>query len=128
MNYIILLSLFFLISCEKNGIMKGGEYSGENTNFVKTFYIYDYITSKDIIEHSSKVASEIVGESVNYYFSHNANIPTQLLKLAPNHSKAINIVKKYSSNLKYVVSINKNNNLIFFDCSVDTISEFCGPY
>ena len=121
---LILIVVLIFISCKNDGIVIGGDYSSGN-QYIKTFYIYDYVSENDIREHASSMYPQNIGTILNYYFSHNANIPTYSLKTASSFSEAKKIIIQYSSNLKYVVSIDVFGNSQFFDCSIDTAINHC---
>ena len=128
-NRVIIFLIFLLlsISCSRKGIMEGGEYKSDNMHSIKTFYIYDYISGNDIKYHAFDIHSQNNKPLLNYYFSHNANIPTHSLNFASSYSEAENVISQYSSNLKYVVSIDDIGALQFFDCSIDSLNNYCGP-
>ena len=94
----LLLTIF---SCsDVKSIIDGGAFADPSGNSIKTFYIYDYVNLNKLNDHLRKTSSPDQSTTVNYYFSHNSNIPSSSLKYAKSIPDAKNIIKDYSESEK----------------------------
>tara|TARA_Y100000996_G_C22253859_1_gene532988 strand:- start:72 stop:437 length:366 start_codon:yes stop_codon:yes gene_type:complete len=108
-----------LTSCNKNsksGIIEQAVYIGENKNIINTFYIYDFVDSSVIKEHSQGSLHYPGSETYNYYFSHNSNIPNQELMNAKNFPEAKKIIRDYSLSIKYASKKGAESRARFVNC------------
>jgi len=123
-NYRINLTSFsvmivFLISCNKSlksGIKEQAVYIGENKNIINTFYVYDFVDSSLIRDHSLSSPHYLGSETYNYYFSHNSNIPNQELMNANSFFEAKNSIRGYSFSIKYAFRRGVEGEARFVNC------------
>ena len=104
MLYVIyfLLLVFSCDDIKSSGIISQFRFENEEFDRIHTFYIYDYVTKKQISKNSRKLKHGDGRRSFHYYFSHNANIPTAKLKHAKSLDESHEILKDYRHSLKFV--------------------------
>ena len=123
----IIIFLFFL-SCNRNsfsGIIPQTQFTNQEFDRVNTYYIYDYVSKNQLLEYSSKQVHEFGRKSVHYYFSHNANIPTDKLKYSDSIIDIRKNLKKYRHSLKFVFVKQSSEKSEIIDCFEDPSNSLC---
>ena len=111
--------ILLLASCNKNskgGIIEQAIYVGEKKNIINTIYIYDFVDSSVIREHSLGSLHYPDSETYNYYFSHNSNIPNQELMNAKSFLEAKKTIREYSFSIKYASKKEADGRVRFVNC------------
>lgn len=124
-NVLKLVTIFFVLSCDSQGIKNGGTYQSENNDRLNAFYLYDYVSEDDVLKHATSSDYELGNVTFNYYFSYNANIPSGDLLLSETIEEAINLIKSYSHSIKYAYLKNKSGVITFINCSSQPNSDIC---
>ena len=123
----ILIFLFFL-SCNRNsfsGIIPQTQFTNQEFDRVNTYYIYDYVSKGQLLEYSSKQVHQFGRKSIHYYFSHNANIPTEKLKYADSIMDIHKNLKKYRHSLKFIFVKHSSEKMEIIDCLDDPSNLLC---
>ena len=121
-------SFLFFLSCNSNsfsGIIPQTQFTNPELYRVNTYYIYDYVSKDQLIEYSSKQVHKIGQKSIHYYFSHNANIPTDKLKYSDSIMDIRKILKKYRHSLKFVFVKQASDKMEIIDCLDDPNNLLC---
>ena len=119
----LLLTIF---SCsDVKSIIDGGAFADPSGNSIKTFYIYDYVNFNKLNDHLRKTSSPNQSTTVNYYFSHNSNIPTSSLKYAKSITDAKNIIKDYCHSIKYIGLKDSLGIFTLITCADAPTNEYC---
>ena len=114
-----ILSFLFFSSCNRNsfsGIIPQTQFTNQEFDRVNTYYIYDYVSKDQLLEYSSKQVHKLGRKSIHYYFSHNANIPSDRLKYSEYIGQAQEILKNYRHSLKFVYFKDSTKNEEIIDC------------
>ena len=123
-----ILSLLFFLSCNRNsfsGIIPQTQFTNQEFDRVNTYYIYDYVSKNQLLEYSSKQVHKFGRKSIHYYFSHNANIPTDKLKYSDSIIDIRKILKKYKHSLKFVFVKRSSEKMEIIDCLDDPSNLLC---
>ena len=123
-----ILSLLFFLSCNRNsfsGIFPQTQFTNQEFDKVNTYYIYDYVSKDQLLEYSSKQVHKFGRISIHYYFSHNANIPTDKLKYSDSIIDIRKILKKYKHSLKFVFVKRSSEKMEIIDCLDDPSNLLC---
>ena len=125
--YLLFLTFIFF-SCSRNessGIIS--QYTFNDNEFVRihTFYVFDYITKKELLKNSRKQEHTDNRQSFHYYFSHNANIPMDRLKYSKSIGQAQEILKDYRHSLKFVYFKDSTENEEIIDCLSEPSNLLC---
>ena len=123
-----ILSLLFFLSCNRNsfsGIIPQTQFTNQEFDRVNTYYIYDYVSKDQLLEYSSKQVHKFGRISIHYYFSHNANIPTDKLKYSDSIIDIRKILKKYKHSLKFVFVKRSSEKMEIIDCLDDPSNLLC---
>ena len=123
-----ILSLLFFLSCNRNsfsGIFPQTQFTNQEFDKVNTYYIYDYVSKDQLLEYSSKQVHKLGRISIHYYFSHNANIPTDKLKYSDSIIDIRKILKKYKHSLKFVFVKRSSEKMEIIDCLDDPSNLLC---
>jgi len=123
-----ILSLLFFLSCNRNsfsGIIPQTQFTNQEFDRVNTYYIYDYVSKNQLLEYSSKQVHKFGRISIHYYFSHNANIPTDKLKYSDSTIDIRKILKKYKHSLKFVFVKRSSEKMEIIDCLDDPSNLLC---
>ena len=123
-----ILSLLFFLSCNRNsfsGIFPQTQFTNQEFDIVNTYYIYDYVSKDQLLEYSSKQVHKFGRISIHYYFSHNANIPTDKLKYSDSIMDIRKILKKYKHSLKFVFVKRSSEKMEIIDCLDDPSNLLC---
>ena len=119
----LLLTIF---SCrDVKSIIDGGAFTDTGGNTIKTFYIYDYVNPNKLNDHLRKTSSPDQSTTVNYYFSHNSNIPTSSLKYAKSFTDAKNIIKDYCHSIKYIGLKDSLGIFKLISCADAPMNKYC---
>ena len=119
----LLLTIF---SCsDVKSIIDGGAFADPSGNSIKTFYIYDYVNFNKLNDHLRKTSSPNQSTTVNYYFSHNSNIPSSSLKYAKSIKDAKNIIKDYCHSIKYIGLKDSLGIFTLISCADAPKNEYC---
>jgi len=119
----LLLTIF---SCsDVKSIIDGGAFADPSGNSIKTFYIYDYVNFNKLNDHLRKTSSPNQSTTVNYYFSHNSNIPSSSLKYAKSITDAKNIIKDYCHSIKYIGLKDSLGIFMLISCADAPTNEYC---
>ena len=122
------LSFLFFLSCNKNsfsGIIPQTQFTNQEFDRVNTYYIYDYVSKNQLLEYSSKQVHKFDRKSIHYYFSHNANIPTEKLKYADSIMDIHKNLKKYRHSLKFIFVKHSSEKMEIIDCLDDPSNLLC---
>ena len=123
-----ILSFLFFLSCNRNsfsGIIPQTQFTNQEFDRVNTYYIYDYVSKDQLLEYSSKQVHKFGRKSIHYYFSHNANIPTDKLKYSDSIIDIRKILKKYKHSLKFVFVKQSSEKMEIIDCLDDPSNLLC---
>ena len=123
----IIIFLFFL-SCNRNsfsGIIPQTQFTNQEFDRINTYYIYDYVSKDQLLEYSSKQVHKFGRKSIHYFFSHNANIPTDKLKYADSIIDIRKNLKKYRHSLKFVFVKQSSEKMEIIDCLDDPSNLLC---
>ena len=123
-----ILSFLFFLSCNRNsfsGIIPQTQFTNQEFDRVNTYYIYDYVSKDQLLEYSSKQAHKFGRKSIHYFFSHNANIPTDKLKYADSIIDIRKNLKKYRHSLKFVFVKQSSEKMEIIDCLDDPSNLLC---
>ena len=123
-----ILSFLFFLSCNRNsfsGIIPQTQFTNQEFDRVNTYYIYDYFSKNQLFEYSSKQVHKSGRESIHYYFSHNANIPTEKLKYADSIMDIHKNLKKYRHSLKFIFVKHSSEKMEIIDCLDDPSNLLC---
>ena len=124
-----IVSFLFLLSCNRNsfsGIIPQTQFTNQEFDRVNTYYIYDYVSKDQLLEYSSKQVHKLGRKSIHYYFSHNANIPTDKLKYSNSIMDIRKNLKKYRHSLKFViVKDSSKKKMEIIDCLDDPSNLLC---
>ena len=123
-----ILSLLFFLSCNRNsfsGIIPQTKFTNQEFDRVNTYYIYDYVSKDQLLEYSSKQVHKFGRKSIHYFFSHNANIPTDKLKYADSIIDIRKNLKKYRHSLKFVFVKQSSGKMEIIDCLDDPSNLLC---
>ena len=123
-----ILSFLFFLSCSRNsfsGIIPQTQFTNQEFDRVNTYYIYDYVSKNQLLEYSSKQVHKFGRISIHYYFSHNANIPTDKLKYSDSIIDIRKILKKYKHSLKFVFVKRSSEKMEIIDCLDDPSNLLC---
>ena len=123
----IICFLFFL-SCNRNsfsGIIPQTQFTNQEFDRVNTYYIYDYVSKDQLLEYSSKQVHKFGRKSIHYFFSHNANIPTNKLKYSDSIMDIRKNLKKYRHSLKFVFVKQSSEKMEIIDCLDDPSNLLC---
>ena len=125
--FTLMFGLFFNLQCDRKGIIKGGSYIGQDNYNINAYYLYDFVTVDKVREHAilSSESDELI--VINYYFSHNSNIPTQSLKFATDINNVKEIIGKYAFSIKYAFLKDSNGNVKLIDCMDSYGKDICNP-
>ena len=124
----LLFLIFIFFSCGKNessGIIPQYAFNDKKFDKIHTFYILDYITKSELLKNSRKQEHFDDRRSFHYYFSHNANIPTDRLKYSESTSQAQEILKNYRHSLKFVYFKNSTEKEEIIDCLSEPSNLLC---
>ena len=86
--------LFLNLQCYRKGIIKGGSYIGKDNYNINAYYLYDFVTMDKVREHATFSSENDEGIVINYYFSHNSNIPSQSLEFSTDLNNAKELAQK----------------------------------
>ena len=128
MKVFCILSLLFFLSCNRNsfsGIIPQTQFTNQEFDRVNTYYIYDYVSKDQLLEYSSKQVHKFGRKSIYYFFSHNANIPTDKLKYADSIIDIRKNLKKYRHSLKFVFVKQSSEKMEIIDCLDDPSNLLC---
>ena len=115
-----------IFSCsDVKSIIDGGTFADPSGNAIKTFYIYDYVNFNKLSDHLRKTSSPNQSTTVNYYFSHNSNIPSSSLKYAKSIPDAKNIIKDYCHSIKYIGLRDSLGIFKLISCADALTNEYC---
>ena len=115
-----------IFSCsDVKSIIDGGAFADPSGNSIKTFYIYDYVNFNKLNDHLRKTSSPNQSTTVNYYFSHNSNIPSSSLKYAKSITDAKNIIKDYCHSIKYIGLKDSLGIIMLISCADAPTNEYC---
>ena len=118
--------LLTILSCsDVKSIIDGGAFADPSGNSIKTFYIYDYVNFNKLNDHLRKTSSPNQSTTVNYYFSHNSNIPSSSLKYAKSITDAKNIIKDYCHSIKYIGLKDSLGIIMLISCADAPTNEYC---
>mgnify|MGYP001158746736 CR=1 FL=1 len=118
--------LLIIFSCnDVKSIIDGGSFADPGGNSIKTFYIYDYVNLKKLNDHLRKTSSSAGSTTVNYYFSHNSNIPSSSLKYSKSITDAKNIIKGFSHSIKYIGLKDSLGNFKLISCAKTPLNKYC---
>ena len=123
-----ILSFLFFLSCNRNsfsGIIPQTQFINQEFDRVNTYYIYDYVSKDQLLEYSSKQVHKFGRKSIHYFFSHNANIPTDKLKYADSIIDIRKNLKKYRHSLKFVSVKQSSEKMEIIDCLNDPSNLLC---
>ena len=123
-----ILSFLFFLSCNRNsfsGIIPQTQFVNQEFDRVNTYYIYDYVSKDQLLEYSSKQVHKFGRKSIHYFFSHNANIPTDKLKYADSIMDIRKNLKKYRHSLKFVFVKQSSEKMEIIDCLDDPSNLLC---
>ena len=123
-----ILSFLFFLSCNRNsfsGIIPQTQFVNQEFDRVNTYYIYDYVSKDQLLEYSSKQVHKFGRKSIHYFFSHNANIPTDKLKYADSIIDIRKNLKKYRHSLKFVSVKQSSEKMQIIDCLDDPSNLLC---
>ncbi len=123
-----ILSFLFFLSCNRNsfsGIIPQTQFINQEFDRVNTYYIYDYVSKDQLLEYSSKQVHKFGRKSIHYFFSHNANIPTDKLKYADSIIDIRKNLKKYRHSLKFVFVKQSSEKMEIIDCLDDPSNLLC---
>ena len=123
-----ILSLLFFLSCNRNsfsGIIPQTQFTNQEFDRVNTYYIYDYVSKNQLLEYSSKQVHKFGRKSIHYFFSHNANIPTDKLKYADSIIDIRKNLEKYRHSLKFVFVKQSSEKMEIIDCLDDPSNLLC---
>ena len=123
-----ILSFLFFLSCNRNsfsGIIPQTQFTNQEFDRVNTYYIYDYVSKDQLLEYSSKQVHKFGRKSIHYFFSHNANIPTDKLKYADSMMDIRKNLKKYRHSLKFVFVKQSYEKMEIIDCLDDPSNLLC---
>jgi len=123
-----IVSFLFFSSCNRNsfsGIIPQTQFTNKEFDRVNTYYIYDYVSKDQLLEYSSKQVHKSGRKSIHYYFSHNANIPTEKLKYADSIMDIHKNLKKYRHSLKFVIVKDSSKKMEIIDCLDDPSNLLC---
>ena len=123
-----ILSFLFFLSCNRNsfsGIIPQTQFTNQEFDRVNTYYIYDYVSKDQLLEYSSKQVHKFGRKSIHYFFSHNANIPTDKLKYADSMMDIRKNLKKYRHSLKFVSVKQSSEKMEIIDCLDDPSNLLC---
>ena len=123
-----ILSFLFFLSCNRNsfsGIIPQTQFINQEYDRVNTYYIYDYVSKDQLLEYSSKQVHKFGRKSIHYFFSHNANIPTDKLKYADSIIDIRKNLKKYRHSLKFVFVKQSSEKMEIIDCLDDPSNLLC---
>ena len=123
-----ILSFLFFSSCNRNsfsGIIPQTQFTNQEFDRVNTYYIYDYVSKDQLLEYSSKQVHKLGRKSIHYYFSHNANIPTDKLKYSDSINDILESLKKYRHSLKFVIVKDSSKKMEIIDCLDDPSNLLC---
>ena len=123
-----ILSFLFFLSCNRNsfsGIIPQTQFTNQEFDRVNTYYIYDYVSKDQLLEYSSKQVHKFGRKSIHYFFSHNANIPTDKLKYADSIIDIRKNLKKYRHSLKFVFVKQSSGKMEIIDCLDDPSNLLC---
>ena len=123
-----ILSFLFFSSCNRNsfsGIIPQTQFTNQEFDRVNTYYIYDYVSKDQLLEYSSKQGHKFGRISIHYYFSHNANIPTDKLKYSDSINDILENLKKYRHSLKFVIVKDSSKKMEIIDCLDDPSNLLC---
>ena len=124
----LLFLIFVFFSCSRNespGIIPQYTFNDKKLNKIHTFYIFDYITKRELLKNSRKQEHFEEKRSFHYYFSHNANIPTDRLKYSDSISQALEILKNYRHSLKFVYFKDSTGKEEIIDCLSEPSNLLC---
>ena len=122
------LSFLFFLSCNRNsfsGIIPQTQFTNQEFDRVNTYYIYDYVSKNQLLQYSSKQVHKSGRKSIHYYFSHNANIPTEKLKYADSIMDIHKNLKKYRHSLKFIFVKHSSEKMEIIDCLDDPSNLLC---
>ena len=111
----------------KTGIYNQGFYISEKNDRINTFYIYDFVSDETIKKHAMNSVYSIGSITENYYFSYNANIPSQDLVSAESLSEAKKLINDYSYGIKYAFNRSNSGDIIFVNCAISPQHHLCTP-
>ena len=115
-----------IFSCsDVKSIIDGGAFADPSGNSIKTFYIYDYVNLNKLNDHLRKTSSPDQSTTVNYYFSHNSNIPSSSLKYAKSIPDAKNIIKDYCHSIKYIGLKDSLGIFTLISCADAPTNKYC---
>ena len=123
-----ILSFLFFSSCNRNSfsrIIPQTQFTNQELDRVNTYYIYDYVSKDQLLEYSSKQVNKFGRKSIHYYFSHNANIPTDKLKYSDSINDILQNLKKYRHSLKFVIVKDSSEKMEIIDCLDDPSNLLC---
>ena len=123
-----ILSFLFFLSCNRNsfsGIIPQTQFINQEFDRVNTYYIYDYVSKDQLLEYSSKQVHKFGRKSIHYFFSHNANIPTDKLKYADSIIDIRKNLEKYRHSLKFVFVKQSSEKMEIIDCLDDPSNLLC---
>ncbi len=125
--FIFMSGLFFNLQCDRKGIIKGGSYIGKDNYNINAYYLYDFVTMDKVREHAIFSSENDEGIVINYYFSHNSNIPTQSLEFSTNINNVKELIGRYSVSIKYAFLKDSNGNVKLIDCMDSYGKDICNP-
>ena len=120
--------MLFFLSCNRNsfsGIIPQTQFTNQEFDRVNTYYIYDYVSKDQLLEYSSKQVHKFGRKSIHYFFSHNANIPTEKLKYSGSIMDIQKNLKKYRHSLKFVFVKQSSEKMEIIDCLDDPSNLLC---
>jgi len=119
LKILILFCTIIIFSCGKEntiGIKNHGYYINDEYDRIYAYYLYDFVSKESLKSFSETVEHEIGRTTIQYYFSHNANIPFRELNKSLTFLEARLLMQKYFYNIKYVYMRDKNTRGRLVDC------------
>ena len=126
-NYLMIFILIN-ISCNRgntSGVIPQFKFASPEFDRISTYYVYDYVAKNHLIEYSQKEDYTIGRTSLHYYYSHNANIPSNDLRQLETMSEIKKTMKVYAHSLKYVFIKNSNGEEQFVNCLLNPQDSLC---
>ena len=115
------------MDCGKESIIHGGSYASGNGHSLNTFYIYDFVSMEDVGKHALASIEPDSKMTANYYFTHNANIPSHSLQFSANIQEAKDLIGQYSINIKYAFISDQIGTTRLVNCVDESNDILCDP-
>lgn len=123
----IILIGMFCMNCARESIIHGGSYKSEDGHSLNTFYLYDFVSMENVEDHALATIDPHSELTANYYFSHNANIPSHSLQFSADIQEAINTIGQYSTNMKYAFVSDEMGIAKLVNCVDEPNDILCDP-